>query len=952
METRERILGPDHRDVAASLNVMASLYRDRGDYVRAEPLYRRALAIREKALGPQHPEVAASLSNLALLHADRGEYAEAEPLYVRALDITEKALGLEHPDVVYPLFNLARLYSSKGNYTKAEPLFRRALKINEKAWGPEHPIVAAILNALAIIYSSRGEHARAEALFERTLFIREKTLGREHPEVAGALNNVAITHERRGDYPKAEQLYQRALEIKEKVLGPEHPGVVSSLLNLADIYRKKGEYTKAESLYRRALTISEKTVGSQHPDVAICLNGLADIHRDRGEHAKAAMLFQSAQAIWEKTLGPEHPNIAYSLSNLALLYSDKGDYEKAEPLYRRALTIREKALGLEHPAVADTLNNLAFLYTAKGDIAQAVEFRSRGNTIIEHNLTHNLAAGSERQKLAYLVTLSEQTDRTISLHLRYAPGDPVARSLAATVILQRKGRALDATSENLNALRSRFNTEDQALLDQLTDTRSQLARLVLGGLQGMNPEQYRERKKTLEEQAERYETDISRRSSEFRAQSLPITLAAVQEAIPDDAALIEFASYRPFNAKATKDEQAYGQPRYVAYILRRRGEIRWKELGEVKVIDKAIAALRDGLRDPKRSDVKTRARAADQKVFQPLRPLLGEITQLLISPDGDLNLIPFAALVDERGRYLVERYSISYLTSGRDLLRLQVAGRSRSRPLVVAAPDFGSRTRIEVAQRGEGKKDALNGRPQEEVKEESAASAFSGVYFTPLPYTAQEGDALQALLPEATLLTKRQASKTTLSQVRSPALLHIATHGFFLKDVRLTPTGGRGFRADDDDPQRVIRELERSGIRIENPLLRSGLALAGANERRPDDNGILTALEVTGLNLWGTKLVVLSACDTGVGEVRNGDGVHGLRRALVLAGSESQVMSLWAVSDRATRELMVSYYRLLQQGEGRGEALRQVQLEMLKRVNRRHPYYWASFIQSGEWANL
>jgi CHAT domain-containing protein len=148
------------------------------------------------------------------------------------------------------------------------------------------------------------------------------------------------------------------------------------------------------------------------------------------------------------------------------------------------------------------------------------------------------------------------------------------------------------------------------------------------------------------------------------------------------------------------------------------------------------------------------------------------------------------------------------------------------------------------------------------------------------------------------------------------------------------------------------RQLERRSIRIESPLLRSGLALAGANEHKEDDNGILTALEVTGLNLWGTKLVVLSACDTGVGEVKNGDGVHGLRRTLVLAGAETQVMSLWPVADRATRELMVSYYRKLQEGQERGEALRKVQLEMLKRVNRRHPYYWASFIQSGEWADL
>jgi CHAT domain-containing protein len=321
---------------------------------------------------------------------------------------------------------------------------------------------------------------------------------------------------------------------------------------------------------------------------------------------------------------------------------------------------------------------------------------------------------------------------------------------------------------------------------------------------------------------------------------------------------------------------------------------------------------------------------------------------LLISPDGQLNLIPFAALVDERGRYVVGRYSISYLASGRDLLRLQVPRESKGGPLVVAAPDFGGGGWVKASRLKRQQKDALAG----EVKAESARSAVEALYFRSLPDAAQEGEALRSLLPGATLLTKRRATKAALSQMRSPRLLHIATHGFFLEDQNLTSDGERGAKALPDDPERALQRLERRGVGIESPLLRSGLALAGANEYKEEDNGILTALEVTGLNLWGTKLVTLSACDTGVGEVKNGDGVHGLRRALVLAGAETQVMSLWAVSDPATREMMVSYYRMLQRGQGRGEALRRAQLEILKKLKWRHPFYWASFIQSGEWANL
>jgi CHAT domain-containing protein/Tfp pilus assembly protein PilF len=950
LEIREGLLGPNHRDVSAALFSSAVIYSLKGEYAKAEPQFQRALAIRERTLEPEHPDIATSLNGLANLYSDRSDYARTEPLYRRALAIREKALGPEHPETAISLNNLAILHKDKGEYAKAEPLFRRARVIWEKTLGPDHPQVAMSLHNLAFLHWDRGEYAKAEPLYQESLAISEKTLGKEHPDIALTLNNLGILYSRIGDLAKAEPMHKRALAIREKALGPEHPFVAESLSNLAMLHFDKGEYTEAESLYQRALAVWEKALGPDHRNVAIALDNLASYYIDRGSYAKAESLLQRALAIWEKTVGLAHPDAALALSELADLYRYRGEHAKAESFYRRALAAQERALGPEHPHVATSLNRLAALYGGKGDIAQSIALQSRAAAIGEHNLVLNLAIGSERQKLAYLSTLSAQADRAISFHLRYAPDDPAARNLAATIILQRKGRALDATSGTLNALRNRFNAEDQALLDQLNDTRSQLARLVLGGTQNMPPEQYRNQKKKLEDQAERYEADISRRSSEFRAQSLPITLAAVQAAIPADAALIEFATYRPFNAKATRDDEAYGQPRYVAYVLRHEGEIQWKELGEVKIIDQAIAALREALRDPKRNDVKSLARAVDRRVFQSVRPLIGETAQLLISPEGLLNLIPFAALADERGRYLVERYSISYLASGRDLLRLQVARESQSGPLVVAAPEFGSRTKVLAMRKSERKKETPNGAPPEQVDEESAASAFSQFYFSPLPYTAQEGAALHALLPGATLLTKRQASKAALGQVRSPGLLHIATHGFFLKDAKLEPATGRGHQAVSDDPERLIRELERSGLRIENPLLRSGLALAGANEDKED--GILTALEVTGLNLWGTKLVVLSACDTGVGEVKNGDGVHGLRRALVLAGSESQVMSLWAVSDKATRELMVSYYRLLQQGEGRGEALRQVQLELLKKVNRRHPYYWASFIQSGEWANL
>jgi CHAT domain-containing protein/Tfp pilus assembly protein PilF len=948
LEIRERGLGPDHRDVSEAINGLGILHAQKGEYSKAEPLFQRALAIREISLGPEHPDVATSLNSLANLYRFQGDYAKAEPLYQRSLAILEKSLGPEHLDVAASLNNLAILYSNLGEYVKAEPLYQRALAILEKSLGPEHPNVATSLHNLAIVYWRLGGYAKAEPLYQRSLAIREKSLGPEHPDVAISLNNLAVLYWNLGDYAKAEPLHQRSLAILEKSLGPEHPDVAGSLSNLANLYKDLGDYAKEEPLYKRALAIREKSLGPEHLDVAASLNNLAILYSDLGDYAKAEPLYQRALAIKEKSLGPEHPSVASSLNNLAILYTDLGDYAKAEPLQQRALAIREKSLGQEHPDVAISLDSLIRLHMAKNDIAQAIAFQSRANAIIERNLNPNLAICSERQKLAHLATLSKQTDRTLSLHILYAPRDPVARSLAATLILQRKGRALDATSESLNALRSRFNQEDRALLDRLTDARSQIARLVLDGPQRMNAEQYRDRVKTLEEQAEKFEAEISRRSDEFRAQSLPVTLEAVQAAIPDAAALIEFASYRPFNPKAAKDDEVYGQPRYVAYVLRRQGEIQWKELGEAKAIDEAVARLRKALRNPNRADVRRLARAVDDKIMRPVRALLGAMPggtrRLLIAPDGSLNLIPFAALVDERGQYLVERYTISFLTGGRDLLRLQLAPRGGNAPLVVANPAFG---RIELP----------DARTVQDSGDSQSGDQVWGridpdmVFFQPLPGSEREALAIKALLTEASVLLREQAAETALKRAKAPRVLHIATHGFFLGDQEPPPAGTRSPLSDN--PLRLPTLLKKWAAKIENPLLRSGLALAGANERRGgDDDGVLTAMEVASLDLWGTRLVALSACDTGVGEVRNGEGVYGLRRALVLAGSETQVLSLWPVSDKETRNLMAGYYGRLLKGEGRGEALRQMQLGMLKDAKLRHPYYWASFIQAGEWANL
>src|SRR5262249_29653388 len=355
-------------------------------------------------------------------------------------------------------------------------------------------------------------------------------------------------------------------------------------------------------------------------------------------------------------------------------------------------------------------------------------------------------------------------------------------------------------------------------------------------------------------------------------------------------------------------------------------------------------AFRESLRDPQRKDVQQAAQAVSDQVIQPVRAFLGDATHLLISPDGQFNLIPFEALLDDQGHYLIERYTITYLTSGRDLLRMQAVRASKSAPLVIADPFFGEPEATQMATLVQSHR--ARGSARARRRNITTAKNLSDVYFAPLPGTAQEARAIHSLFPEADVLTGPQATVDRLQQTHAPSILHIATHGFFLEDP------GSNSSQDANKPAPNDARQTQAG-KIENPLLRSGLPLAGANlNKGSKDDGILTALKASSLDLSGTKLVTLSACDTGLGDVKDGEGVYGLRRAFFLAGSETLMMSMWSVSDRVTREMMTAYYTGLKQGLGRGEALRQAQLAMLKRKGREHPFYWASFIQSGEWANL
>ena len=843
---------------------------------------------------------------------------EALPLAKRAVEFAEKAMGA---DDVYTAFTTAQLghaYHLQGDDPQAILTYQLALKVLQAKLGPADPAVGYFEGRLGADYVSADDYANGDRLLNQALEVEEKALGPDHLWVATTLRDLTVLHWLRKDYTQAEKDGRRALEIFKKAGTPD-PLDVSDILNLLGALRTaQDDFAGAEQYYKQALAIMEKVLGPDNPELTWILNNLGVTARETKDYIAARQYYERALALTEKRFGPDSAESATILANIANIYRAQGNYPKALELHLSALKVFERVASLSHQN--RTLANIALDYAVGGDLAKAIEFETRMEAVNEEEITLNLAIGSEREKLAYLQGpqgTSERTNRTISFHLQYAANDPAAARTAALVILQRKGRVLDAMADTLHALRQRANPQDQKLLDELNETTGEIARLALNGPEKLAPEAYHQKLSELAERKEKLESKISQSNAEFRADTRKVSLEAVQAAIPQQAVLLEFTTYRPFYVRAETETEQFGAPRYAVYLVRRDGPPVGFDLGEASVIDAQILDFRKALRDPARSDVKQLGEKLYGRIMKPLAPQLGLTRDLLISPDGQLDLMPFEALRDSQG-FLVEHYSISYLSSGRDLLRMEVPRASRSEPVIIADPAFSTR----LADAASGHSVATS---QVRGPAGAQAAVLTGLYFTPLPGTRAEAYSIRQLFPNALVLAGPRATKAAVEQVSAPSILHIATHGFFL---------------DASAP-------------TENPLLRSGLAFRGANLHSSDGEvGVLIALEASTLNLWGTKLVTLSACDTGLGEVKNGEGVYGLRRAFFLAGAESVVMSLWPVSDYATRSMMTDYYRELRRGAGRADGLRAVQLATMHRKGQEHPYYWASFILAGEWANL
>jgi len=986
---KEEHLGPDDPEVATSLIDLGILHHYLGDLERAREIHVRALEIREREYGPDHAEVAPALNALAVDVSRLGRSHEALALYERALAIREAELGPVHPDVAKTLLNMSKLEEELGMFREALEMARRGSEILEQTLGPDHPITARSYGSVALQLGMLGDYWGMIEYGRREVEGCRRSLGEEHPDYAWSLTNhaAAVMQVGRyaeasdlleqaypilvgafgeehhnlayieiqmgkvlrflGDYDRAVDWHRRAVDRRRSGLGPDHPLTLDAQEFFAELLIAAGEETEAMALLVQTLESRRRVQGADHPLVARVMHQVAVLHLQGGDTASARAMLVEVLEIRLTVLGEDHEAVGDTRLVLGRTLIEQGAHDDAAPQLDRALEIYINALGAEHPRVAEVLRTRARLNWAAGNPALAFDDALRAEAIGRDHLRLTARSQPEAVALRYARVRSSALD--LALTLATERRSPAEAARAWDAVVRSRAVVLDEMAQRNRALVAGGDAEVERLASEVVAARTRLANLTIRSLG--RDESAELGPLLVEARAERLQAEraLASRSTSFAAESVRdgIGLGEVIERLGMGTALVAYYRFDRAANPTPPSRQSEGRrsrapgPAYLAFVRPPDGAAPVVvELGTAEEIDESIRAWRETLIEVptsalRRSESGYReiATSLRRRIWDPLVPHLGAAERVLIVPDGSVNLLAFAALPAEGARYLLERGPLlHYLSSERDLVPPSTSAEPARGLLAIGGAAFDADESVRSTH-----DEVFRGR-------RSGCSAFRLRKFDPLPETAREVDDIAALWidrsgadPESAVVRTGPAASETAFKREAPGrqVLHLATHGFFLDESCSNPDSLR-----------------------ENPLLSAGLALAGANRRAsalPDaDDGILTAEEIGALDLGSVEWAVLSACDTGVGEIRAGEGVLGLRRAFEVAGARTLIMSLWPVEDRAARRWMRELYGArLENGSDIAHAARAASLAVLERQRASdlggHPSRWAAFVAAGGW---
>ena len=972
-----KTLGENDPSTAFSYNNLASNLKEQGKYAAAEPLAQKALAICLNVLGEDHPDTATSYNKLAVILDAQGKYATAEPLFRKALAIGLKALGEDHPDTAKYYSDLAGNLNLQGKYATAEPLYQTALATRLKMLGEDYPDTATSYNNHAGKLHDQGKYAAAEPLFRKALASWLRLLREDHPDTATSYNNLAGNLDDQGKYVAAEPHFRKALAIRLKGLGEDHPDTATSYNNLAFNLNLQGRYTASEPLYQKALAIRLKVLGEDHRDTARTYINLAGNLNHQGKHAGAEALDEKALAIAVKVLAEDDPDTARSYNSLAVSLYAQSKYATAEPLLRKALAIRLKVLGQDHPDTALSYNNLAYNLDAQSHLDEAVHHWMTAAGIAERTRQARGPSGLERAEGVALSDVLAPLALALARQGQFTQAWTRWESSLARGLLDdfsaRKLRPLTREEQHHESdMRGQLQQLDEqirrlvvkAARNQDEDRRIEELRRWYGEVRG---------------RFVAFENDFDERYRALAGD--PATLAEVRNGIPADAALVGWLSIQPLGETYPSTRPHHwtcvvrksGSPIWIK-LAGSGAAGAWTQ----EDVNRP-ATLRAMLSDPEKVAWRELAVAMVQHYLEPLSRHLEGVRRLIILPSSALAGIPIEALVAAwpEGR---DRFVVSYAPSGSMLAQLHQSRRaddaSLQKLLAVGDPAYTlaepelplpkppSQGIAILAVRPHGTADLFglkpgdvlleyNGTILKSIADLKVVPAEAGAH--PVPVRIWRSGEVRSLeiaagtlgiqldpqLPAAVVLARQAADGVLKPLTRGEALEPLPGTRREVEIIgSLFPAGQATILLGAAATERAVQERARSGelkgYRFlhfathgqsnPNVAMSSALMLAPEPVRSASAPADPTALETDGqigvdqiVQTWDldADLVVLSACETGLGKYAGGEGYLGFAQALLVKGARSLVLSHWKVQDIPTTLLITRFYaNLLRKREG------------------------------------
>ena len=879
--------GEEHEYYSVQIGWLASVYGKLGDYQSELKYALDRIRIMELTLGSFHEDYRIGLANLTLCYSHIGDFKSALKYGLRLKTIDSLVVGNDHIEYSSTLNTLSTIYAKLGIYNKAIEYSVLSLNIKEKVLPKTHEYIALNLNNLGYIYQQLGEYEKSLNYHLKALDIREKSIGRNSELYAASLNNIARVYADKGDYLRSIQIQTESLAIKEKILGKNHPLYASSLKNLAYVYSKAGNIKKALKINQEVLKIEKKALGKKHPSYATTLNNVGIILYKMDKLNKARKFLNKAINLRKTIFDKNHPSYRQSLINIVFTHASLGDFQNATGL---ALSASKFALEYFHL-------NFSGL-TIQDQIILKNELEST------FNLLTNLLLLNDS-------FYSEMFNQWINLN-----------GVVSANIQNLENEILKSNDSSSTLLLEELKLKKGQLLNYQELTIREKEKI------GINP-------KVIEYEINSIERELSKKSKYFADFNRFLSATDIVNNLNTNEVFIDIARIPHYSFQSNKWTDSM---KYLVFFSDHNDTIADYLLLEGTHFD----ALYYEYQKFHSSSQKTVLNS--EKIYnyfwKPIAEKIGDAKTVYVSLGGVYNNINLNTLYNpETGKHLIEEKDIRIVNSARDFV-LSKEGEKKNYSSNTASlfgfPNFDGNTTVtaDTSDLFASTRD-LNSMWLDSLTR-------GGNKAKPLPATKTEVENISSTLKskgwKVNSFLADNASETNIKKQQSPRILHVATHGYFFQDIPL-----------EKDNTRFLG-MDRQQV-VQDPMLRSGLLFTGANktlkgETTTGENGLLSAAEASLLDLRETELVVLSACETGKGEVKNSEGVYGLRKAFSDAGAQNIIMSLWKVDDKVTQEFMSLFYEIwLNEKTTIREAFNRTQLEIKAKYP--HPYYWGAFILVG-----